>query len=125
LITARWFTTGAGTQNEGLVIGGYRDIDFSCTEEYNGTSWATGGALIVARRSLGAAGTQNAGLAFGGTSVPSSATEAYNGTSWSACGGLITGRQVNAGAGTQTLALAIGSITEEYSFGLQMLNCCL
>jgi hypothetical protein len=52
------------------------------TEEYNGTSWATGGDLNTARNELlGVTGTQTAALAFGGGSYRT-ATELYDGTSW-------------------------------------------
>ncbi len=81
LATARYALAGAGTQNEGLAMGGGIG-SLSCTEEYNGTSWSAGGGLIEARRLFAGAGTQNAGLAFGNT--PS--TEEYNGTSWSVVG---------------------------------------
>jgi hypothetical protein len=52
-------------------------VTVSCTEEYNGTSWSTGGALITARFSLAGAGTQSAGLAFGGGPPQLSCTEEY------------------------------------------------
>ncbi len=59
-----------------------------CTEEYNGVSWSTGGALITGRRCLAGAGSQNAGLAIGGYAY-SQDTEEYGGTSWSVGGALI------------------------------------
>ena len=34
LATARRYTAGAGTQNAGLVAGGYSNANVSCTEEY-------------------------------------------------------------------------------------------
>ena len=99
----------------------------SCTEEYDGTSWSTGGALITARQRLAGAGTQNEALTFGGApttiGINLSCTEEYNGSSWSAGGVLINARDSLAGAGTQTAGLAFGghcagtvqSCTEEYS----------
>jgi hypothetical protein len=76
LITARYASAGAGTQNAGLVAGGYI---LSCTEEYNGTSWLAGGALIIARGYFAGAGSQGAGLVAGGwTGVGISCTEEYN-----------------------------------------------
>ena len=62
MITGAATLAGAGTQNAGLAFGGYD----GCTEEYDGTSWTAGGAMITARKLLAGAGTQNAGLAFGG-----------------------------------------------------------
>ena len=133
LIQPRSGLAGAGTQNAGLAFGGsyqtfvsppYAVVLLSCTEEYNGSAWSAGGAMIDARDCLAGAGTQNAGLAFGGVdgSYNSlSCTEEYNGSAWSAGGDLITPRRDLAGAGTQTAALAFGGrpyypsqTTEEY-----------
>ena len=53
------------------------------TEEFNGTSWSAGGALITARVCLSGAGASNiSALAFGGNTASSvatrvSCTEAY------------------------------------------------
>ena len=81
LITARHALAGAGTQNAGLVAGGFINAYVSCTEEYNGTSWSAGGALITARYGLAGAGTQNAGLVAGGiANAIVSCTEEYDGT---------------------------------------------
>jgi hypothetical protein len=115
LITSRPSYSGAGTQNAGLVF-------YSCTEEYDGTSWSVGGTLICARNAVGL-GTQNEGLAAGGfTTVNLACTEEYNGTSWSAGGLLITARTSLTGAGTQNVGLVAGgrtgvhvSCTEEYN----------
>ncbi len=100
----------------------------SCTEEYDGSSWSAGGALITGRQNHAGAGTQNAGLAFGGAynSPGCVNTEEYNGTSWVTGGAMGTGRGNLAGAGIQTAALGIGgnsgglsnpssAITEEYN----------
>jgi hypothetical protein len=77
----------------GLAFGGQDPYGaVACTEEYDGSTWTAGGALITARDSLAGAGTQNAGLAFGG-SPGLSCTEEYDGTSWTACGTLITARR--------------------------------
>ena len=127
LITSRETLSGAGTQNEGLVMGGNITgvgSNLSCSDEYNGTSWSTGGAMIVGKYGLAGAGTQNAGLAMGGP-LSLSCTEEYNGTTWSTGGVLITGRYVLAGSGTQNEGLAMGgidsifnppsSLTEEYN----------
>ncbi len=90
----------------------------ACTEEYNGTSWSAGGALITARNALAGAGTQNEGLAFGGANTCTN-TEEYNGTTWSAGGALALGRYGSASAGTQNAALVAGggggTSVEEYN----------
>jgi hypothetical protein len=116
MITARSLLAGAGTQNAGLAFGGATPATptAACTEEYNGSTWAAGGAMITARNSLAGTGTQNAALAFGNLTC----TEAYNGTAWTAKNGLNTGRFILSGAGTQTSALAFGgapSATEAFS----------
>jgi hypothetical protein len=52
------------------------------TEEYNGSTWTTGGTMNTARYQLGGTGTQTAALAFGGRDPVSNATEEYDGSSW-------------------------------------------
>jgi hypothetical protein len=104
-------------------------------------TWATGGALNVARAGFGGAGTQNEALAFGGYAPypiqAGTCTEEYNGTSWSTANPLINSRQNLAGTGTQAAGLAFGgtdpqtlsvlSSTEEYIKGgdIVILVCCL
>jgi hypothetical protein len=136
MITARWFLAGAGTQNVGLVIGGYIggiSGERSCTEEYNGTSWSIGGALITARNSLGGAGTQNEGLAMGGSSYAGgvlNCTEEYNGISWSAGGALTISRCLSGAGGAQGSAFITGggqypgvTCTEEYNKPIVIIDC--
>jgi hypothetical protein len=113
---------GTGTQNESLAIGGYFLQEVSNTEEYNGSTWSSGGVLITARQVSAAAGIINAGLIVGGlnTSVPLSSTEEYDGTTWTSGGILITARRGHGGAGTQNDGLIAGgtttcSCTEEYN----------
>jgi hypothetical protein len=68
------------------VSGGYTNINLSCTEEYNGTSWSAGGAQITTLRNYQGAGTQSAGLASGGyINAPVSCTEEYNKSVISKC----------------------------------------
>ena len=112
-----------------MAFGGCSPAIVSCTEEYDGSSWAAGGALITARGRLAGAGTQNAGLASGGFFPLTSATEEYDGSSWTAGGALITARLDLAGAGTQNAGLAFGgaspgivSCTEEYNINFQTKN---
>jgi len=121
------FSGQAGASvNTSLAFGGYDSIgtnDITCTEEYNGTSWSAGGALITGRQSLAGTGTQTAALAVGGGTISGvgSCTEEYDGTSWTVSGALSTARFQLGGAGTQTAGLAFGgsdgsysSCTEEY-----------
>ena len=62
------------------MTGGYTNspASVSCTEEYNGTSWSVGTALITPRYTFAGTGTQGAGLVAGGvTNVVLSCTEEY------------------------------------------------
>jgi hypothetical protein len=119
LNAAIYCQAGSGQSSTAASFGGYSCSSFSsvaCTEQYNGTSWATGGAMICARHSLAAAGTSaNTSLAFGGFNSPSfsclSCTEAYNGTSWSSGGGMNIGRCLLAGGGMDISAIAITGCT--------------
>ncbi len=122
LLNARYNLAGAGSQGAGLCMGG-EDSDYcNDTEEYDGSSWSSGGDLTVARKCLAGAGSQGAGLCMGGEdSDYCNDTEEYDGSSWSSGGSLITARQLLAGAGTQSAGLCMGgdvgsvsAVTEEY-----------
>ena len=123
---------GGGTANAAYAYGGTTGTGnpaVTTTEEYNGSTWSSGGALPAARRLLfrGCVGTQNAGIAIFGFTAPSPAvnhctTYEYNGTTWATGGnGAITVR--NGGAfGTQNSATAAGGFsaaetncTQEYN----------
>lgn len=89
----------AGSQNAGVVFGGSccntrpapaATTKLTCTEEYDGASWATQEAMNTGRGYLGGQGTQNASLAFGGGACSGysstndcSCVEEYDGTDWS------------------------------------------
>jgi hypothetical protein len=84
-------------------------------------TWASGGSLNTARRSMGTgAGTQTAALAIAG-SLPgvTDVVESYDGSSWTTITSVGTGRANFAATGTQTAALAISGsgipATEEYN----------
>jgi hypothetical protein len=106
----------------------------TCTEEWDGTSWASGNAMSTGRSYLGGAGTQNDGLVFGGrensgySNAYHANTEIYDGTNWSTGPNLNVARMSSAGGGTSTSAFFVGSYdrecylshgccTEEYSEG--------
>jgi hypothetical protein len=121
LITSINQGNGGGTQNSSYVYGGTTGTGnpaVTTTQEYNGSTWATGGALPAARRLLfrGCVGTQNAGLAvFGFSASPGQANQCtsyeYNGTTWATGGnGAITVRNGSA-FGTQNSATAAGGFT--------------
>ena len=85
LISGRYYANGSGTTNAGLVTGGAESASpypgSTCTEEWNGSTWSTGGALGRAQQGGSAGGTQNATTYYGG--YPNAYTEEYNGTAWS------------------------------------------
>ena len=126
LITGRQGVGGAGTQDAGLAISGrtYPSPYVTNTEEYDGSGWATGGAVSTARiyAATSKNGTQTACFIASGT-TPSppvtSTTEEYNGTSWSSGGAVNTARGNSIGFGTLTAGVMCGGsadtdATEEY-----------
>jgi hypothetical protein len=104
---------GAGTQTAALMMGGVivsnpplSIVGTLVSEEYDGTSWTSGGNMNQTR-DAGTGTSQTAALAFGGDSN-GSLTEEYDGTSWTAGGNLNTGRGRSASAGSQTAGLDMG-----------------
>ena len=99
-----------GTQTAGLAFGG--EPITGATEEYNGSSWTTGGSLNTARRNMGGCGTQTASLASAGNTsgldVPTTASEEYNGSSWTSGNSVNGSRYVLSSAGIQTAAVTFG-----------------
>ena len=113
---------GAGTQNAGLLFGGWPAQTW--TEKYDGSAWTTANAMITTAFGRGSSGTQNAALAAGkGPNPSTTATEEFDGTNWSSGGSLSTARYGGLSAGTQndtvyaggTLAPTLYSCTEEYN----------
>ena len=78
----------------------------------NAGTWASGGALNTARRSLKSAGvTQNGALGFGGnTGSIVSITESYNGSTWTEVNDLNTARWDLNGFGSYTAAIAAAGV---------------
>ena len=107
---------GAGTQTAALVFGGESAgspfpatrVDTNVTEEYNGTSWTSGGNMSTTFGFVRGFGTQTAALGFGNADTDFATSEEYNGSSWTAGGTLIAGR-LDAGAGTQNAGLGFGN----------------
>ena len=88
-----------------MYDGGYNGYVMDSTEEYDGSTWSTGGDLITARYFHGSCGTATAGLSFGGDLIIG--TEEYNGTSWSSGGDVIVTKRRQGSSGTQISALNI------------------
>ena len=130
--TSRSLSGQAGTQTAGLSFGGYIGPAFTTvknTEEYNGTSWTSGGDINspAGLDSAAGSGSQAAALSASGKSGgPPSYTYPtitnsfeYDGSSWSGGGAVSNGRTVAGSAGTQTASLLFGgqsqsNKTEEY-----------
>ena len=113
---------GAGTQNAGLLFGGWPAQNW--TEKYDGSAWTTANAMITTAYGRGGSGTQNAALAAGKGPAPvSAATEEFDGTNWSSGGSLSIARYAGLSAGTQnntvyaagTTNSALQTATEEYN----------
>ncbi len=79
-----------GSQTAGLAVGGNfggPNGPFTWSdraEEYDGTNWATGGTLSIARNNAWNSGIQTNAYATGGTTAVTgvTTTESYDGTSW-------------------------------------------
>jgi len=103
VITARQSINGAGqNQNQGWIAGGNDGgVIVSCAETYNGTSWATTGAVPSVQQIGGSTGRQAYGLLTGGRNASSifSCTFLYDGYLWATTCGLITAVACNAAAG--------------------------
>jgi len=110
------FKATVGTQTAALAAGFFTGTPagvIANTEEYNGSTWTSGGSMGSALYSGLSAGSQTSAIATGGndgSGVVSSSTESYNGTSWSA-ETTLPGRNYGAGAGTSetTAILFCGS----------------
>ena len=117
---------GVGTQTAALKMGGAVGSGGSPeppagtnTQEYDGSSWTTGGSMLSANKSNQGSGTQTAALTFGGNTT-GTLNMGYDGTSFSTRPSLATGRTYFAGFGTNTAAIACGNnpasgITEEFT----------
>jgi len=112
--TARYAMGSAGDSSAALAFGGANPGGrTSATEEYDGSTWTTGGSLTgTARSDFGGAGTQTAGLASGGFFTPfpnrSADNEEYDGTSWTSATPLPTGTNGSMETGIQTAAVVFG-----------------
>jgi len=78
---------GLGPTSASLIFGGNpgtAPYTTNATEEYDGSSWTTGGTYPVASSEIsGAAGTQTDALGFAQSDSPTALVANYNGTSWS------------------------------------------
>jgi hypothetical protein len=118
---------GAGTQTAALAFGGETDpvgpapqTTTNVSEEYDGTTWTSGGNYPVYVRSLGGAGSQTAAVGFSGLSDGpngsgnvTAVTAEYNGTSWTAVNNVNTAAyNFGASGSSQNSALKSGGLTD-------------
>ena len=82
---------------------------YNTTEQYNGSSWTSGGTYPISGVGMAGTGTQTAALGFAqGTPDYGAVTASYNGSTWTAVNSMNTARSYIAGFGTQTAAIATG-----------------
>ena len=128
---AQWPSVPAGTLPSSTACG----YSIQCTEEYNGSSWSTGGSMGGCERGFYSAGGNSAyaGFVVGGSQRPTAqfqfgcsldSTAEYNGTSWSSGGNMINQRSSAAGGGSVNAGIIFSSwptspstqcATEEYN----------
>ena len=116
---------GAGTQNAALAFSGqFNGSTISTSEEYNGTSWSSGGSMMVAYADMAGGGSQAAAFASGGNvigfGIADNGYQVYDGTNWSygPAGGSANnngGRFDHAATGEQNSILIFGGYDSSYS----------
>ena len=109
-----------GTTTAGLRAGGAKstaqygpDPNSDESQEYNGSSWTSGGTMTQKQQLGASAGTQTAGLLWAGKSgapptTPTTVSQEYDGTSFTAGGSVPSVRIRTMGAGIQTAAINFG-----------------
>jgi len=113
--TGRTNQSAFGTQSAAVMTTGTTGASAwtSSTENYNGTSFASGTAYSATIALAYGCGTSSAGLVCGGSTNNShtgiqNATNTSNGSAWSASGNLVSHRYAHAAAGSQSAAFECG-----------------
>ena len=111
--TARSAAFAAGTQTSAIFAGGSPSL--TAAEEYNGTSFANTGSLLVGAQGANAAGADSDAALFtsgGNGTAPSGVdeTQSYDGSTFSTAPKLASKRGYAAGFGTQTAAVVGGGL---------------
>jgi hypothetical protein len=85
--------------------------DTILTEEYNGTSWSSGGDLSIARILFVGRGNSSDAIVLGGIDTgdysQTKGTEEYNGTAWSSGAEIAAARLRPAGGGNSSNAICM------------------
>jgi len=108
---------GGGTNTAGLMVGGTAAPNGAPaqtgTEEYNGSTWASGNACNNGMWGMASCGSQTAFNKFAGYSgtARSVASEEYDGTSWTTITNYPQTTSDCHGCGTQTASLIFGGLT--------------
>lgn len=100
-----------GSQNAGLVTGGFQSNAFTSTELFNGATWSLSGNLNLSKYNLSENGSQNAALATGGANAAngsSTITEFFNGGTWTFVSNLNTVSGQASALGSQNATLIAG-----------------
>ena len=100
----------AGTRTAGLIFSGQTPAPgvTTATNEYDGSTFSSGGATVVGRGFMTGLGTQTAAVGVGGAPSFIANSESYDGTSWSEGNDINTARGNAMGAGIQTAGLIFG-----------------
>jgi len=100
----------AGTRTAGLVFSGQTPAPAvtQATNEYNGSTFSSGGNTVVGRGFMAGLGTQTAAVGVGGAPSFIANSESYDGSSWSEGNDINTARGNAMGAGIQTAGLIFG-----------------
>ena len=111
LSDARTMLEGTGLQNASVAIGGCNPAFITSTENYDGSTWATGVAEVSSMRChMVGGGSQNSFLAQGGS--PSNVTSLFDGLTFRTGPDSIFGRRGSSGWGARgSVVLAGGSCT--------------
>jgi len=116
-----------GLSTAALYCGGEIPAVTTQSEEFNGSTWSSGGAMSQARNNNTSFGIQTDAVTVGGAASPGAQynAETYNGTAWTVGNALNTGRQQMAapGAGTASTAGMVaggtptptGTVVENYN----------
>ena len=127
LNTSRASFLGAGTQTASTITTGNiwpspgATAEVDVTEEYNGTGWTTGNAMLESSNGNGgAAGTGSDFIIFGMGGLSTNGTVyGYDGTNWSTRPSLGTARTSVGGCGTVTAALCTSGRAPGYSTAVE------
>ena len=100
----------AGTRTAGLIFAGETPAPAvtQATNEYNGSTFSSGGNTVVGRAFMTGLGTQTAAVGVGGAPSFIANSESYDGSSWSEGNDINTARGNAMAAGTQTAGLLFG-----------------